>query len=176
MIRLETSRLYMRPFTVDDAEHIYLLNSDTDVIRYTADAPFESIEKAHEFIQVYDQYKKHKLGRFSVFQKSDDAYVGWCGLKLGLDKRVDLGYRFLKKAWGQGYATESAKCHLDYGFNTLNFKEIIARSLPENLASIRIIEKLGFKYEGEEFDHGNFVCLYSLSKSDYLASLDNESE
>ncbi|NNE26031.1 MAG: GNAT family N-acetyltransferase [Saprospiraceae bacterium] len=170
MIILETERLIMRPPIAEDAQFIYQLNTDPDVIRYTPDQPFKNIEAAQNYITKNNQFNKNRMGRFSIFLKSDKSFIGWCGLQLGGLGRVDLGYRLTKAAWGKGYATESAVCQLEYGFTTLGLEEIIAFCLPDNHASIRIIEKLGFKFESDVIDRGNMVGVYVQNKSDYLSN------
>jgi [ribosomal protein S5]-alanine N-acetyltransferase len=93
----ETTRLYLREMTAADAENAYLLNLDPDVIRYTGDDPFESIEAARTFLEQYDHYQKYGFGRWAVIRKTDDAFLGWCGLKYTKDlDEYDLGFRFLK--------------------------------------------------------------------------------
>jgi RimJ/RimL family protein N-acetyltransferase len=68
-------------------------------------------------------------------------FLGWCGLKYLFEtNEVDLGYRFMKKFWGKGYATEAALACIEYGFATLNLHQIVGRALPGNLASIKVLE------------------------------------
>jgi len=142
----ESERLRFREFNFDDAEHLYQLNLDPEVIKYTGDPPFESIETARLFIYNYKDYKLNGFGRWAVELKADGRFIGWSGLKLNELGKNDLGYRFHKADWGKGYATEAAKACLDYGFNKLALQEIIARVAPENTASINVIEKLGMQY------------------------------
>ena len=146
MVRLETERLYMRPIVLDDVQDLYELNLDPDVIKYTGDPPFKSIEDTHTFYANYGQYKNYKMGRFSTFRKEDNAFIGWCGLKYHKGDNIDLGYRFSKNYWGQGYGTESSIASLKYGFEELNLKSIYAVAMKENPASIRIMQKIGMTY------------------------------
>jgi ribosomal-protein-alanine N-acetyltransferase len=76
-IVLETPRLFLREITVEDAESVYLLNHDPDVIKYTGDNAFESIEAAKSFINNYDQYKKYGFGRWAVIEKLTSNFIGW---------------------------------------------------------------------------------------------------
>ncbi len=142
---LSTQRLELRPMKNEDAYHLFMLNSDPEVIRYTGDETSKNLADAQRILTdiVYPQFQKYKMGRFSVFL-IDGTYVGWCGLKNYPDiHEVDLGYRFMKKFWGQGYATEAAHACLKYGFETLNLTRIVARSVPQNVASIKVMQKLG---------------------------------
>jgi len=78
-------------------------------------------------------------------------FIGWCGLKLIPEKNeIDLGYRFQKNAWGKGYATESANACLKYAFEKHKLNRIVGRALPENINSIRVLEKCGMSYIGEQ--------------------------
>lgn len=143
---LATNRLLLREFLIEDAQSFYELNADPEVMRYTGDSAFESVSQAEDFIRNYDEYNKNGFGRWSVILKSTNKFIGWCGLKLDEENMVDIGYRFFKKEWGKGYATESAKACLAYGFHELKLPEIIGRSAFENKASIRVLEKLGMQF------------------------------
>lgn len=172
MIRLETERLYMRPIIADeDAEDMYLLNLDPDVIKYTGDPAFKSIEDSHTFYSNYHDYKNHKTGRFSTFLKEGDVFIGWCGLKHIENNRVDLGYRFMKKYWGKGYATESSIASLDYGFKTLDLSKIIAIAFKTNPASYRVMEKLGMKYIKDFEYEGVPAVEYAMLKEEWLGEI-----
>ncbi len=153
-IILTTERLILKTIDEADAQHMYELNFDPEVIRYTGDVGFNSIEEAHAFIQSYTDYEKNGYGRWTALLRSTGEYIGWCGLKYNKDRgETDLGYRLMKKYWNQGYATEASKACLDYGFSELGLKRIIACAAPANKASIRVMEKLGMQFEkmiGEE--------------------------
>lgn len=167
-IALSSERLFLREMNLSDAGNLFLLNSTTEVIQYTGDVMFKSIDDALNLLKNYDQYTKYKMGRLSLFDKTSDEYIGWCGLKY-LEERdqVDIGYRLLKKHWGKGYATEAARVCLDYGFNTLNLKEIIGTAMLENTASINVFKKLGMKYDTDEPCGGMPGVIYKIKKSEW---------
>lgn len=145
---LETPRLYLREFTIEDAQLLIDLNSNPNVIRYTGDGPVKDLAEAKRILTdiIFPQYK-NKMGRWAVHLKSNDEFIGWCGLKfIAEDNEIDLGYRFFENHWRKGYASESAKAVLEYGVNTLNLKNIIARVAKDNVASINVIKKLGMVY------------------------------
>lgn len=169
-IILETPRLICREFTVDDGEQAYLLNADAEVLKYTGDSPFESIEAAKTFLENYPDYKKNGFGRWAVIRKDDEQFLGWCGLK-SYDGIVDIGYRFAKRFWNQGYATESAAACMEYGFSTLQLREIIGRAEKENIASIRVFHKLDMQFLKEEILHGhNMPCVIYSKTSPYITN------
>jgi len=160
---IETDRLLLRNFTEDDAGLLYELNLDPEVIRYTHD-PIADAEHAKKILRdvILPQYVLYHHGRWAVHLKSDLEFIGWCGLKyLSETNEVDLGYRFRKKFWGKGYATEGGLACIAYGFNQLNLRRIVARALPGNLASVRVLEKCGMKYLQEEVMQAIFIKLIS---------------
>lgn len=143
---IETNRLILHEFRVSDAKDFFRLNSDPDVLQHTGDSPFGSVSEASLFLKNYNDYKKNGFGRWAVTCKESNKYLGWCGLKLNEENFVDLGFRFFKNEWGKGYATESAKASLAYGFNQLNINEIIGRASSDNKASVKVLEKLQMKF------------------------------
>jgi ribosomal-protein-alanine N-acetyltransferase len=154
---IETERLLLRTFTEEDANLVYFLNLDPDVTRYTGD-PVRDESHALEVLRttILPQYALYGHGRWAVHTKPGPGpiafgFIGWCGLKMrpGINE-IDLGYRFIKDSWGKGYATEAAAASLRYGFEKLGIKRIVGRALPGNLASVRVLEKCGMTYVGEE--------------------------
>ena len=155
-IVIETDRLLVRKFTEDDAPLLYDLNLDPEVIRYTHD-PLTDVEEARKVLEevILPQYILYDHGRWAVHLRSGLEFIGWCGLKyLTETNEVDLGYRFKKNFWGNGYAAEAARACIKYGFATLNLQRIVGRALPANLASIKVLEKCGMEYLHEEMMHG----------------------
>lgn len=164
-IILYTKRLYLRECNSMDASLAYELNLDPEVIRYTGDPPFSSVNEAREFLENYDAFEKHGMGRWYAFIRDTDEFIGWCGLKYSPEMdEVDIGYRLLKQHWNKGYSTEAAKACLDYGFQKLGLKEIVARADKRNPASIKVMEKIGMKYEKDISFDGYEGVLYKTSK------------
>jgi len=164
-IILETERLMLRELSTLDAENFYNLNSDPEVMKHTGDVPFISVESAKQFLENYSDYQNNGFGRWAVIDKESKTFLGWCGLKLNEEHLIDLGFRFFKSHWGKGYATESAKASLEYGFNHLNISDIIGRVALENKASIHVLEKLNMIFWKHDKCKGiqNSVY-YTLSK------------
>lgn len=144
--KLETPRLILRELTVNDANSFYQLNLNPEVIKYTGDPPFASVEESKEFLLHYKEYQNHGFGRWAVITKENNQFIGWCGLKYHKEGYVDLGFRFFQDKWGKGYATESAKACINYAQSSLNLPELIGRVMPSNIASVRVLEKLGFTF------------------------------
>ena len=167
---LETTRLILKPATIEDAENLFKLNSDPEVMRYTGDQKFQSTLEAQKIINenLIPQFNNYQMGRFMIFLK-DGTFIGWCGLKYFLETdEVDLGYRLKRSFWGKGFATEASKVCLDYGFNNLNLKRIIGKAMPENIGSIKVMQKLGMTFRGylrDPTDQQAFI-LYDIFKSE----------
>jgi len=160
-IILETQRLYLREFINSDGFHFYELNNDPEVIKYTGNKAFQSLDEANNFIKNYSDYRQNGFGRWAVCLKETDEFLGWCGLKQ--EKQViDLGFRFYKKYWNNGFATEAAKACINYGFLKLKLPEIIGRAYVKNTASIRVLKKCNLKFEKRfEYDKKPTV-LYTI--------------
>ena len=149
-IILETERLYLREFLSSDGFHFFHLNNDLEVIKHTGNKAFSSLDEATNFIKNYNEYITNGYGRWAVCLKTNHEFLGWCGLKFELDENeTDIGYRFYKKYWGKGYATESAVACVKYGFEALNLKRIVGRSYSANKGSIKVLENCNFKFEKE---------------------------
>ena len=128
----------------------------------------EAAEKIQNRIHIFE---KHGFGKFPMFLKQSDEFVGTCGLEpyeLAGHAEVNLGYRLCLKHWGRGYATESATAMLRYGFREVNLPRIIAFVLPQNTASIKILEKLG-GIHAQDIEHAGLPHrLYDLPRSRYI--------
>ncbi len=161
-----TARLMHRAMTPTDAPAFFALNSHPEVMRHTGEPPLRSVDEARAAIENYPDFDAVGFGRWGCFLRSTGALVGFCGLKhlpeldmvlasnhvitsktelapnpnLG---HVDVGFRFLPEYWGRGLATEACLASLEFGFGVLGLSTILALVLPENTASIRVLEKCG---------------------------------
>jgi len=143
--RLETTRLTLRLFTHDDLQVMYTLNTDPDVIKY-ADTPVKDMEECRERLEQgpLADYKKYGYGRFAVELKETGDVIGFCGIKyLPEIDLPEVGFRYMKKYWGRGIGTEAAEACVSFARDDLKIKKLIALIIPENIASIRVAEKLG---------------------------------
>jgi [ribosomal protein S5]-alanine N-acetyltransferase len=148
----ESPRLRFRLFEETDAPAMFDLNSDPEVVRYTGDAAFDDLSGAQQIVAyVQSQYAQYGFGRWVVERKDTGEIIGWCGLKYLADEdAVDLGYRYFRKHWGQGFGYEAGAACLEYGATQLGLEEIIGRAVLANVASAQILERLGFVFEKEE--------------------------
>lgn len=175
-----TERCYLRPFELTDAKAFYEMNNDPEVLQYTGDDPFSSVEDAKDFISNYTAYTTYGYGRWAVCKKDDGAFIGFCGLKYHKNGSfVEVGYRFKRTFWNLGYATETAKACIDFAFNVIQLPIIYCQVWEENKASIRVAEKLGFEFEKAFEDHGKSALRFKqnnplvfIKEIDALATYD----
>ena len=167
-IILETPRLILRQFTEADALAIKQLNSEPGVLKYVPEPIPASEEAALKIIVdiILPQYKNN-LGRWAVHTKTNNEFIGWCGLKwIKETNEIDLGYRFKPAAWGKGYATEAAQHTLNYGLQQLQLKKIGAHAHIDNIASQKVLEKIGMQFVGEGVEDGvPLKCYVALNSN-----------
>ncbi len=144
---LTTERQHLRRFLPDDAAALFELNADADVLRFTGDGPFASVEAARTFLDGYNPYDVEGFGRWACIERETGAFLGWCGLRVQEGGEVDVGYRYLPRARRRGFATEASLACLAFGFDERGLPAIIGRAHVENAASIRVFQKLGMRLE-----------------------------
>ena len=174
---IETERLILRDMSMSDLEGMFELDSNPKVHQYLGNKPVKTIKESEEMIHsITAQYNERGIGRFSVVLKSSGAFIGWSGIKFNTgDNEVignkrdfyDVGYRFIEQYWNQGYGYESAKAALEFGFKELNLKTIVGAAETENIASNKILEKIGLQYT-ETFPLDDvMIHWYELKQEDY---------
>lgn len=170
-ILLKTHRLILREFTKDDAKHIFKLHNNQDVMRYIPHKePLDvSMERCEKFIQwCIEQYDKNPgYGLFATLKKDTSEFIGWNEINyLDNTEDVEIGYRIFKEHWGNGYATETSKALVDYGFNELKLNKLVGVAMPDNKASTRVLEKAGMKYIEMRRYYDTDVAYYEILKAD----------
>ncbi len=173
-IYAETERLILREMVAEDAPAFFEMDSDPLVHIYLGNNPITTIEQAKSTIaNIRKQYGDFGIGRWAAIEKSSGEFIGWTGLKFVDYKEnehtnyYDVGYRFMPKYWGKGYATESAKVSIKYGFETMGLEEIIGTTHVDNHASRNALEKCGLKFI-ETFDwKGNQCNWLKITKSEW---------
>ena len=148
---LETQRLILRPFTLDDAEFIYELVNQPSWKRYIGDRGVDSLAAARTYIETVPlaAYRQHGFGLFAVERKADSILIGTCGLlKRETLKDVDIGFALIARYEGQGLMYEAAAATLVYCRDTLGLARVVAIVKPDNTRSARLLERLGMREEG----------------------------
>ncbi len=148
---LHTARLRLRPFEEADANDLFALHTNAYVLRHWDAPPWSDIERAERFILACKQISQDGTGaRLAVDRVGDGKFIGWCSLHRWSPDfhSASLGYCYEDAAWGQGYATEAARALLQWAFDALDLNRVQAETDTRNLASARVLEKLGFVREG----------------------------
>ena len=148
---LPTARLRLRPFEDTDANDLFALQSNAYVLRDWDAPPWSERARAERFITACRQMAEDGTGaRLAAVRVSDEAFIGWCSLTRWnpVHRSARLGYCFDDTAWGHGYATEAARGLLQWTFDTLDLNRVQAETDTRNVASARVLEKLGFVREG----------------------------
>ncbi len=165
---LETDRLILRHQAPEDLDDLFALYCDHDVSRYISDAPrnYEEARKELEW-HMNGHPEQPELGLWATIHKETNRFIGRCGLlpwSIDGKKEIEVAYLIKKAYWGQGLGTEAAQAVLDYGFERLNLSRLICLIDEENLASIRVAEKIGMTFEKEGRDEIGPFLLYSINK------------
>jgi RimJ/RimL family protein N-acetyltransferase len=173
---LETDRLILREFQESDFEDVYEYASNPEVARFTIRGVINE-QETREFLkrQIHHQSEDpRRIFDFALVLKDSIRLIGACGLHLNAGiKDALMGYVLNRKYWNQGYMTEAAKRIVQFGFEELGLKRIYASCDPANTASVRIMEKIGMKFEGrqreEKFTRGNWrlSLLYAILETQW---------
>lgn len=171
----ETERLLLREILPSDDKAMFELDADPQVHTYLGKKPVKDIEESRKIIEyVRQQYATNGIGRWAVIEKESKAFIGWSGLKYitePINNHVhyyDLGYRFIRRYWGKGFAFESAKASVAYGFDILQVKEIYGMAEAGNIASQNVLKKTGLHYIDTFIWQGEQMYWYKIANTDYL--------
>lgn len=173
--KLETDRLILRPFILDDATRVQEIAGDKDVAKTTLNIPHPySLEAAKSWIKNHPTMIKNGTYPFAIVLKTERIIVGTMTIRVNeAHKKGELAYWVGKEYWGNGYATEAAKKVVRYGFEDLNLNRIWAKAMSKNPASIKVMKNIGMRKEGvlkqDMIKSGVLVDsdIYGLVKSDY---------
>lgn len=170
----ETERLIIREILPTDIDPMFELHSDPEVHRFLGNKTITSKAQTIDIINfVRQQYIDFGVGRWAIIDKKTHDFIGWTGLEFVTKETnnhknyYDLGYRLLRRFWGQGYATESAFASLDYAFNKLHATEVFGMADCKNEGSNKILKKVGLKFI-ETFNHeGVKHNWYKIESAEY---------
>ena len=147
---IETDRLILRKLTPEDAEFMLDLLNQPSFIQFIGDRGVRTVEAARAYISngAVKSYERHGFGMYLTALKEGGVPIGICGLvKRDTLEDVDVGFAFLPQFWLQGYAYESASAVMEYGRNVLGLPRIVGITDPDNAGSIRVLEKIGLRFE-----------------------------
>lgn len=177
--KIETARLRFRRIVPTDAEAIFAIFSDPEVTRYLLSPPMTEVAQAEESVRrKLEYYEGSEVFQLGVESKEDGLFLGTCTLfNLALNsKRAEVGYVLARPYWGKGYMMEAAGALVDTAFTKLDLNRLEADIDPRNVASAKLLERLGFKREGLLRER-EIVCgevtdtaLYGLLKREWKAA------
>lgn len=164
---LETDRLLLRHFTLEDVDDLLGIFSDPEAMRY-----YPATKSREETIEWIDwnlkSYREHGFGLWAAIRKDTTHFAGQCGLILQRDvdgrDEVEIGYSFLRRQWNSGFATEAAIACRDFGFTTLDRTHLVSLIDPRNGASKRVAEKVGMSREKEIDRWGRRIQVYGVTR------------
>jgi ribosomal-protein-alanine N-acetyltransferase len=165
---VETTRLLLRPVTSADLDDFAAMNSDRDVMRYIGAGKPQTRAQTHMRIYaILDHWEQHGFGLYTIVDRVTRAYIGFCGLQyLDNTSEIEVGYRLAKQFWGAGLATEAAKASLRQGFDEFGLDRIVAVVQPGNLASQRVVEKIGLRYVKDARFYNTDVKYYEITREE----------
>ncbi|MCA1592443.1 MAG: GNAT family N-acetyltransferase [Acidobacteria bacterium] len=154
-------------FTPGDLEDLHAIFGDPDVVRHMGPGqPLSHAETEVALKSIIAHWEQHGIGRWAVVEREAGKLIGFAGIRF-LEGTPEVVYLLAKKCWGRGLATEIASACLEYGFRERLYERIVAVTKPANVASQRVMRKLGMKYEGEARYYGYDVVQYGLSRDEY---------
>lgn len=180
---METGKLILRLFTPDDSQNLFELDSDPEVMRHINGVEPSSHEDIRNkvlpgFLDYYERLNRY--GFWAAVEKGSGRFIGWFHLKpSGMNPaETELGYRLERDAWGKGYATEGSKALIEKSFCEFGVECVLATALPENVASIRVMEKAGLEFEtrfvyqetGSAWADGREGVRYAIGWEDFQAA------
>ena len=164
-----TPNLTLRPFNEGDVDALHGILGQEGVLRYfpkPEPPPWDRVAKL--IADQLQHWEDHGLGWWAVEPRSTQELIGWNGLQyLPETKETEVGFLLSKAYWGQGLATEAAQASLQYGFERLGLETIVAIVHPQNIASQRVIEKLGMSFTNEAHYFGMAVYRYQIDSSSF---------
>ena len=177
--QIYTERLNLREIKPNDAESIYKILSNPEVIKYDTFELFTNIKQAEDLIKWFnEQYEQKRAIFWGISLKSNSKIIGFCKCEIEIPKvRADLGYDLNREYWNIGIMTETLKTIIDFTFCNLDINRIEATVSIENKASIRILDKSGFAREGVLRERSYWgdryhdMMMLSILKKEYLSKL-----
>ncbi len=159
---IKTARLTLRPFTKQDSKPLYQILGVPVVLEYFPSSDPLDLERVQKLVErQINHWEDHNYGWWAVELDGAGELIGWSGLQyLPETDEIEIGYLLSKPYWGKRLATESAIAGLDYGFNSLGFEKIIGIVHPENVASQKVLKKIGLRFQEQTEYFGMECCKY----------------
>src|SRR5262245_57755175 len=169
---LETDRLVLRNWTLEDAEAALAIYSDPEVMVFLHRPTIQTVEEARNLLETRPiaQYREHGFSFWAVVEKATGRVIGSCGLKyLDNGPLIEVGYHLARAAWGEGYATEAAAASVRHGFGEVELARVWGVRDALNVASERVLEKSGLTYQGMCHYYNHDVRVYAVDRPKSVA-------
>ena len=185
LLTLQTKRLILRKIAIADAADIFAYASDSQVTTHTSWATHQSIDDTYEYLNnfVFELYRSGNGMDWGIVEKESNKLVGTCGLYIApIHKRGTLGYTLAKDYWGQGLMTEAATMAIAFGFHVMQLRRIEAICNVDNVASARVLEKIGMQFEGIVHNYVFYkeqswdMKMYAIARSDTFLINSNQAQ
>jgi ribosomal-protein-alanine N-acetyltransferase len=171
---LETERLILREINNDDFDELFRMNSDPVIMRYVGDGSVRNREQMlREMDMLISHYtRKPGLGIWATILKQSNTFIGASGLVYyDNTSEIEVGYRLLKEYWNKGYATEASLGLLGYGFGRLGLQKIVSSAHVNNIASRRVMEKIGMTHIDNRVHYTCLQAYYEINKDAFESRL-----
>lgn len=164
---LTTARLTLRPFAEADVDPLHRILQEEGILRYFPKPEPPERERVERLIAHHlAHWQEHGYGRWAVEPRAESRLIGWCGLEyLPETGETEVGYLLSKAFWGRGLATEGARASVQYGFEHLGLETIVGITHPDNIASQRVLEKLGLSFTNCARYYGMDCFRYAVERS-----------
>jgi [ribosomal protein S5]-alanine N-acetyltransferase len=167
-MKIETPRLILKEFDRSDLPTLAPILADPQVMKFSIMGIYSTPQTEKAIDNFIDSYKRFGFGLWAVILKESELLIGYCGLAIDrIDNRdePEIGYRLDYKFWGKGFATEAASASIQYGFNLIKLPYILGAAQQQNVASIRVLEKLGMTFDRETIFRGVAMDVYKIVKT-----------
>ncbi len=170
-LRIETDRLWLRPYRSEDFDDLQRLWTDPQVRRYLLDDVVVSGDWVREEIESSHRcFLERGFGQWGVFRAGSSALIGFCGFRFfHQETEPQLLYGLHPSVWGRGFASEAARAMIRRGFEEDGFERIVASADAPNTASLRVMEQAGLEFDRRVMEHGLDTIYYSLSRGRFAA-------
>jgi [ribosomal protein S5]-alanine N-acetyltransferase len=167
-MKIETPRLILREFDRSDLPALTPIFADPQVMKFSTMGIYSISQTEKAIDHFIDSYNRLGFGFWAVILKESNLLIGYCGLaidRIDNQDEPEIGYRLNSKFWGKGFATEAASASIEYGFDRIKLPYILGAAQPKNIASVRVLKKLGMTFEKETIFRGVAMDVYKIVKT-----------
>lgn len=165
-IVIPTAHLILRPWKIEDADALFAILQEKDILHYFPPTEPRSIEKVHRYILFHQaHWQERGCGHWAVIERGSGRLIGWNGLEYLPDTdETEVAYLLSREFWGRGYASEAALAAVQFGLDQVGLQQIIGLVHPDNIASQRVLEKCGLAFIDRKIYFGMLLCRYRLDR------------